>query len=416
MMRNFVCGFVAILMCACAAPPTVDTGAIQTVAAKTVVAEITARASAPASVAAPTGISKTQPQPPQGSPQFTPSFNPFANLTTTQRDCFIKEWGEKIFQEISTFTRAPSESEGSAIGKCLGGPPPGGAQQSGGTPPSNPQGQNQQRGTPPAQGTGLAGQGQANASNDQTWYATSTDGLNWKEGALIADKASVPDVIRTTKGIFWAYWVDFSGASGANSEKLGVAKSSDGKTWEKLGNVKFSNLTTQTPVDPDIVELDDGRLRLYFYDIAVKQGDHSIYSAVSSDGINFTLDAGVRFKAENIFDPDVVRLKDGRWRMFVNNMGKILSATSSDGLNFTADEGARVQVMGSVPGSVVLADGTIRLYACDRGINAYKSADGLTFTLEKENVFQKQGGLLCDPSVTTVPGGFLMVFKFNSGQ
>ncbi|MBI3914606.1 MAG: hypothetical protein HY327_10545 [Chloroflexi bacterium] len=425
---RFVFGFAgALLFVSCAAPAAIDTAAIQTTAAQTVIAQITAQA--PTSPPAPSPIKGGEsPAPPPGSPRSTPQFNPFANLTSAQRDCLIKELGDKNFQEISGFTRPPSRDEEPAMGKCLGfqpgvgqtpGAPPPGAQLPPGTgqTPAAPFGTPPAGAQPKAPGAGQppGGAQQPSVFNDKTFFAASSDGLTWSEGALLAEKASVPDVMRSSKGILWAYWVDFSSATGANTEKIGVAKSADGKSWEKLGNAKFANLGSLVPVDPDVIELEDGRVRMYFYNIAVQQGEHPIHSAISTDGINFTVEAGTRFKAENIFDPDVVRLKDGRYRMFINNADKIISATSSDGLNFTADAGVRVAGGGSIPGSIVLADGSVRLYKCEKGITAYKSADGLTFTLEKESVI-RGAGVLCDPSVAAMPTGFLMVYKVNTGQ
>ncbi len=401
----------ASLLAACAPQPPLDIGAIQTATAKTVVAEITANAPVPATTPAPPMQTAPQTQsapsalPPPGSPRFTPPFNPFANVSAQERECLIKEWGEKVFQEIANFTRPPSPAEEHAMSKCLNFQLPAGAQTPGarlGTPPPG-------AGQPPS-GT------QPSAFRDQTWFAISTDGLNWSGNTLLAEKASVPEVLRASTGVYWAFWVDFSAATGPNSEKIGIAKSNDGKVWEKLGTVRFSNLGTKVPVDPDVVELDDGRFRMYFYDITIQQGDHPIHSAVSSDGINFTVEEGTRFKAQNIFDPDVVRLKDGRWRMFLNNADKIISATSSEGLSFTADSGVRVETRGSIPGSILLPDGAVRLYTCGKGISAYKSMDGLNFTLEKDAVIRAERGVVCDPSVAATPSGFLMLYKVNPGQ
>jgi hypothetical protein len=417
MRGSNVRALLAMLAClavsACAAPTTQDTRTVKTTTAQTVIAELTVRAPSP-TVAAILTV---------GTPpltRFTPQFNPFANLTQQQKDCLIAAWGAQTFQDIVNFVRPPSPEEAQASAKCglaLGGPgqPPGGQL---GTPPAGGQlpPPGSQFGTPapvgvqPPSGTGPS------VFKDQVFYATSADGLAWSVGTLLSEKASVPEVIRTSKGVIWAYWVDFSTATGPSTEKIGVARSGDGKAWEKLGMVQFSNIGNIVPVDPDVIELDDGRLRMYFYDIAVREIEHPIYSALSSDGINYLLEPGVRFKAENIYDPDVIRLKDGRYRMYLNNDGRITSAASSDGLVFTADGGMRLQERGAgVPGSIVLADGSIRLYACVKGISAYKSADGLNFDLERESVI-RGSGVLCDPSVTAMLNGYLMLYKFNPGQ
>ena len=258
---------------------------------------------------------------------------------------------------------------------------------------------------------------QPQAFRDQVFFSHSVDGLTWGPATLLAEKASVPDVLRTSKGIYWAYWVDFTNATGSRTEKIGIARSADGKSWEKLGTVQFTNLGSIVPVDPDVIELPDGRLRLYFFDIAQNRGAHPIYSATSLDGITYTVEPGIRFQLPEIFDPDVIKLSDGRYRMYLNNMGRILSATSSDGVNFAQDAGVRVNVMGSVPGSIVLPDGSVRLYTCTGGISAFKSTDGLNFDLEKRDVIRGQSSeILCDPSVTVTPNGYLMVYKYNPGR
>lgn len=334
----------------------------------------------------------------------TPPFNPFQNLTAEQAACLQTAWGEQAFQEILSFARPPTQDEGQAMAQCnLTPPQPGG--------PAGTPGPGQPGGTP-----GAAGPPAGGPFNDQTYFTTSTDGLTWAEGRLLAEHASVPEVVRTSQGVFWAYWVDFSTATGPNTEKIGVARSTDGAAWEMLGTVNFTGIGSMTPVDPDAMELPDGRLRMYFYDIAGTPGQNTIYSAVSTDGLNYALESGARLTLADIYDPNVVLLPDGRYRMYLNRQD-IISATSNDGLTFTQDDGVRVE-KGAVPGAIVLPDGSVRLYACVDGISVYKSADGLDFSLEKKSVIgiPSGGGIICDPSVTAMPGGYLMVYKFSAGR
>ncbi len=321
-----------------------------------------------------------------------PEFNPFEQMTEDQAACLRAAWGEEAFEEISNFKRPPTFDEEPALQECLGDAfmPPG---EGGDTP------------------------GGHDPFVDQTYYATSSDGLNWSAGTLLADKASVPDVMTASDGALWAYWVDFTYMTGPNMERIGIARSDDnGESWEMLGNVNFTGLGNIVPVDPDVVELSDGRFRMYFYDIAVRELAHPIYSAISEDGINFTLEEGTRVIIDEIYDPDVVQLPDGGYRMYLNS-GDILSAHSADGLDFVPDDGVRV-LNGSVPGSILMPDGTIRMYNCAQGISVYESQDGLNFTLLKQGVIRDQGGqgqILCDPSVTAIPGGYLIVYKVNPG-
>ncbi|MBI5652758.1 MAG: hypothetical protein HZC40_20275 [Chloroflexi bacterium] len=378
-VSHFIFAMILLASISACASPAPDVNAVRTSAAQTVVAEF-------ARTPVVTRVAPTLAPQPTGLPRPTAPANPFANLSTQQSTCLRIAWGSDVFQQIITLARPATKDEEKAYERCGVA-----LNQLGATLPS--------------------------ATRDQTWVATSADGLNWDTPTLLADQASVPEVMHTSKGMVWAYWVDFSQFTGMHQEKIGVAKSADGKTWEKLGTVKFAGLGNITPVDPDVIELPDGRRRMYFFNIAKETRENPIHSAISADGINYTLEPGTRFQQTGIFDPDVIRMKDGRYRMYLNSDGSVISATSNDGLSFSADPGTRVQVRGSIPGSIVLADGTIRLYTCNRGISVYKSNDGLSFALEKESVISGTlARVVCDPAITATPTGFVMVFKTNVGQ
>ncbi|MBC7259770.1 MAG: hypothetical protein H5T65_11030 [Chloroflexi bacterium] len=155
----------------------------------------------------------------------------------------------------------------------------------------------------------------------------------------------MPEVIYTSQGVYWAYWVDFTDPTVPGGQRMGVARSVDGIHWEKLGVVNFTGLEQRGPgpADPDVMELPDGRLRMYFF------RERTVYSALSTDGINYTVEEGYRLTADEIWDPNVIRLPDGRYRMYLNHRD-IISASSDDGMTFTLDDGVRVQ-RGAVPGA-----------------------------------------------------------------
>jgi len=175
---------------------------------------------------------------------------------------------------------------------------------------------------------------------------------------------------------------------------------------------------------PFITKLDDGRFRLYYC------GSEEIFSAISSDGINFTQESGVRISPDSsnkfekiVSDPTLVKLSDGKVRLYYkgadSNQGgpgqaihKIFSAISSDGLNFQR-EGLRIdsELSGdkgwaSVPEAVKLPDGRVRLYFVtgddsNGGIMTMTSADGLNF--EERKVLNIKG--MVDPSIVSLPDG-----------
>jgi hypothetical protein len=101
--------------------------------------------------------------------------------------------------------------------------------------------------------------------------------------------------------------------------------------------------------DADVVALDNGGYRMYFGAEPEVQGfQGQIYSAVSRDGLDWTMEDGVRMLDASF--PDVVRLPDGRWRMYYQGAGAggepgngIASAVSDDGVNWTREDGLRIR-------------------------------------------------------------------------
>jgi hypothetical protein len=109
-----LCITALLVIAGCGAPVTPDTSAVQTAAAQTVIAEVTAKAQTPV---APVGSPTRRAQPP-GGPGLTPGFSPFANLTPQQTECLRAAWVAQAFQEITTFKRPPSPQEGQAMMQC----------------------------------------------------------------------------------------------------------------------------------------------------------------------------------------------------------------------------------------------------------------------------------------------------------
>jgi len=78
--------------------------------------------------------------------------------------------------------------------------------------------------------------------------------------------------------------------------------------------------------DPAVCKLSDGTYWMFFTSPGGAMPpwnlDKGIYSARSTDGINFTKDLGVRvspggvYDSSNTYDPTVIALPDGRFRMY----------------------------------------------------------------------------------------------------
>ncbi len=158
--------------------------------------------------------------------------------------------------------------------------------------------------------------------------ATSTDGLDFTKQSGIrysgtdADGGIVSafDIIRESDTLLRMYYV--GDWYGKNNVRTAVSHD-NGNTWTfEQGNICGDDDAGGGPnsfVDPDIVKLPGGGYKLY-----VKKGADKIYSFSSTDGVNFTQDAGVRLQASQfaglgvtaLLDPDTLVFADNSMRMF----------------------------------------------------------------------------------------------------
>ncbi|MDD5567393.1 MAG: hypothetical protein PHH01_04330, partial [Patescibacteria group bacterium] len=138
------------------------------------------------------------------------------------------------------------------------------------------------------------------------------------------------------------------------------------------------------------------------------ESTNKIYSAISSDGLSFTQEAGVRFEHQGVFDPDV-ELVNGTWYMYTGDVetNQVIVATSTDGLTFT--EKGVAYSGGAVP-DVWQEDGKWYLYLA--GISLATSTDGLTFTATSTRFNDPEYQVTADPSVVKLANrSYLMFYK-----
>jgi len=133
-------------------------------------------------------------------------------------------------------------------------------------------------------------------------------------------------------------------------------------------------VTIAGAADPTAILLPDGRVRLYY---AASPPGEAQASAIASDGVHFTVEPRSRLTSGyGVAGPHmrIVRLADGRWRLFFNTAPRataqgIGSAISSDGLTFAVEPGLRITVAAAGVGPdlstgdvVAMPDGRYRMY------------------------------------------------------
>lgn len=156
------------------------------------------------------------------------------------------------------------------------------------------------------------------------------------------------------------------------------AVSTDGITWTKEEGVRVDRGGTNDLIragHPNVINLLDGTYRMYYVGYDNVAGNHAILSAVSTDGVTWTKEEGIRIEIGGIYDgnavlhPEVVAVQGG-FIMFYGGENEdlqtdILSAVSMDGLDWNKESGIRINLYNesALPGDIVnLSDNQYRMY------------------------------------------------------
>jgi hypothetical protein len=241
------------------------------------------------------------------------------------------------------------------------------------------------------------------------------------DSEALAEHASVPDLIFLNQpvgswpaGTLATYFVDARAMVSGGQEEIGLLFSFDrGQSWSDLSDITISGVTDDIlPVDPSVVQLNDGRLRLYFLDLPQPEesesGSTCFYSAVSTDGKNFVLEDKVFESATLVTDPEVVYFNQ-QWLMYYVDGQRVGLAISDDGLNFIADGPAGD--LSGIPGAIVIDD-QLSIFGCGNQVDYSTSSDGKIFGLRQaaEGLGNRTGQYFyCDPGPVLLDDGSLAI-------
>src|SRR6185295_14728125 len=179
--------------------------------------------------------------------------------------------------------------------------------------------------------------------------------------------AGVPTLARLKDGRLISAFQHFLKNDDRNFDRVAVRFSSDeGRTWTTASPIVVEGIEAglARPFDPTLVPLPDGRVRLYFTSNRspdFRRSTPEIYSAISTNGIHYVFEPGVRFGVDgrividcaavwhqgvfHLFVPDNGTAEDfmsGPQRHEPPRGGRGYHATSSDGLKFTRVDDVKV--------------------------------------------------------------------------
>ena len=243
--------------------------------------------------------------------------------------------------------------------------------------------------------------------------------------AFVADSARVLPALASTgvPGINLAadgrVILGFSGWPGGR----GAATSADGgRTFAPLNGI-----ARPMQVDGGFVYLADGRTRFVTEEPAPNNQPNRhrsrIVSWISSDGLNWVREAGIRYQPGAADDSiasvcEVLQLGDAAWRMYYvgdwyRTNGIRTALTTDWGLTWTAESGSNILRQGDVdPHPVYLTNGQVRMYhrrsSAPAGV-AFTDGDGLAFDWGTTQTVVADGAaytdLKLDPWVVGYPNG-----------
>lgn len=261
-------------------------------------------------------------------------------------------------------------------------------------------------------------------NNDVLIYRATADGKQEKLGTF--DRAGVPTIARMKDGRLIAAYQHFPSDDERHFDRVAVSFSeNEGRTWTKGTPIEVEALdpSLARPFDPTLVPVPDGRIRLYFtsnHKADFRTSTPQIYSAISSDGIHYTFEPGVRFGLEgrividcavvlhqgvfHLYSPD-----NGTANEFQNNQDNrapprartAYHAKSTDGVNFTRVDDVTLEDRDLRWLGNAQSDGkTITFFATGRGVFTATSTDGSSWT---PSTHYRLAG--ADPGGVAVRGG-----------
>ena len=229
--------------------------------------------------------------------------------------------------------------------------------------------------------------------NNNLMMRTSTDGNSFGAETKFIDSSGVPSLLKDAQGRIIAAFQWFPAPRNSQYwDKVAVRISTDnGKTWGQTQPIVVNGLPSgfQRPFDPTLTLTSDGRIRIFFSSgrsmSMMLDSNIATYSAISTDGVNYTFEPNARFSVSGkaVIDPAVLRI-GSKWYYTAPKGAPqegAYHATSDDGLIFTRRGDIPSDSANQWTGNLVEYGVGMRFYGSGRrGLWWSYSADGTSWS------------------------------------
>ncbi len=232
------------------------------------------------------------------------------------------------------------------------------------------------------------------------------------------------------------YWMYYTG------QGIKLAKSFDGLDFEDIKTVvdvpNVSSFGINMVSNPSVFETNDGKYRMIFEGSKMsssEQTDRKLYSAVSSEGLNWEMEEGVRFQDEGdkpgetfTSVPEIIRLDNGKLRMYyTRGMTSSTALSEDDGLTWTKEANLQLGKI-AVDLDIVRLNNSYKLFFTtfadefgvgEQWVASASSEDGINFVLDNSKLIEPDttNSLITDPDVIKISNGYRMYYgEFTEGS
>jgi len=217
------------------------------------------------------------------------------------------------------------------------------------------------------------------------------------ENFMFVEGAGVPSLINDGNGRLIAAFQWFTCDDPDAFDKIAVSFSEDdGKTWSEPESIKIDGMADNLsrPFDPTLAITPDGEIRMFFtvnLNSMMLGKDTDIYSAVSTDGVNYVFEDVPSFSLDDtaVYDSAEIYWNDLWYLIAPKNISEPYGAyfaTSEDGVNFTEQEIIYQPTDFNWLGNFYDGGDTLYFYGMDmgmegsKGIGIIETTDGINWS------------------------------------